>query len=544
MNKSPMIDSVLDIFTRQAKEDFLFEIPTGRVHKYGEFQTLAFKAAGLLQSNGVGHGDRFALAMANSTEFAAFFLGGLFLGAVVVPVNLNLHSTEIDFILTNSKVETCVFSLCSRPQILSAPSSAHIQQICIMLAQELSFHPDERGLMLLENHPDPRKSAWCAFDRNDDDLLTLGFTSGTTGLPKGVGHRVGALLSNADNFNRWMGFGPATRFINVWPMSYSSGFLNNMLCSLMAGGSLVMSKEFDAQTVLQFWKPVIEHKVNTIWLSPSMMAALTRIDRDPKGLVYCRELKVAFCVGTAPLPLKAKKEFELKYGVSVYESYGLSELLLVAGNTPFHRQREGAVGRLLPGVEVCLNDSEGHPVATDQEGEIAVATPWLMAGYLDYQSGHLVPVQKNSGGFPTGDIGRLDADGYLYITARKKDLIIRGGFNISPKQIEDVLETYPVIKRAAAVGVPHDFYGEEIVAFLMLADGARLNDEQIHILEHCKKHLNRMAVPNRLVVVSEFPLTSTGKIQKYKLKESLDKSNMNIRCVNNPNNQSPNDSRI
>jgi long-chain acyl-CoA synthetase len=222
----------------------------------------------------------------------------------------------------------------------------------------------------------------------------------------------------------------------------------------------------------------------------------------------------------APLPAAVKHEFESKYGVSVLESYGLSELFLVSSNVPNVAQAPGAAGRVLPGITIEVLDEAGQPLPGGEEGEIVIHSPWRMKGYLDYERSE-PDASVVEQGFATGDIGRLDEEGNLYITGRRKDLIIRGGLNISPRTIEDVLIAHPAVEDVAVVGIPHEFSGEEIVAFLKLRPGASLDDERGSILGLCKKRLNHIAVPNRFLSVDTLPRSKAGKILKRVLREQV-----------------------
>jgi long-chain acyl-CoA synthetase len=379
-----------------------------------------------------------------------------------------------------------------------------------MLGQEKVFHPEDDEVWSLDQPPGgPLPEPFAG--ATDDDLLIILFTSGTTSAPKGVMHRIVSEFGNAVTFNTEMDFGPDHRFLHVWPMAYSSGYLNTLLSPFMAGGSVVLAGAFVAQTVLTFWNPVVAHAANTLWLSPTMMASLLRIDRDTAGIAWCRREVRTVCCGTAPLASKLKRDFEEKYGVEVLESYGLSELLLITANTPRYPRRESSVGRVLPGVELRFADDE----------EILVRTPFAMSGYFDLETMQPAPLEPGSW-FPTGDLGRLDAEGNLFVTGRKKDLIIRGGLNISPRAVRDVLLEHPAVEDAAVLGLPHDFYGEEVVAALKLKPGHSLDAEQPSILQLCRARLNQASVPTRLVEVAQFPTGSTGKVLIRELKKLVE----------------------
>jgi long-chain acyl-CoA synthetase len=288
----------------------------------------------------------------------------------------------------------------------------------------------------------------------------------------------------------------------------------------MAGAAVVLASPFDAQSALRFWRPIVKYGADTFWLAPTMLAALLKVDRDRAGAEYCRTRVRSICVATAPLPLKVKEEFEARYGVELFESYGLSELLLLTANSPRAPRVKGSVGRALPSVKVKVADEDGRPLAAGTDGEIFIRTPFVMAGYLDYETSEPSPVGV-ADWFPTGDIGHIATSGDIFITARRKDLIIRGGVNVSPRAVEEVLLRHPAVEQVAVVGLPHEFYGEEVVAAVGFKPGHELASEQSSLHELCKRSLGVAATPTRYVEVENFPASANGKIQKGKLREFI-----------------------
>ena len=220
---------------------------------------------------------------------------------------------------------------------------------------------------------------------------------------------------------------------------------------------------------------------------------------------------------TAPLSRKVQREFEEKYSVNVIESYGLSELLLITANEGPAGPKVSSVGTKLPEVRIEIRDDEGSALAAGIDGAIFVNTPHETVGYVDYETGSPVPVRSQW--FDTGDVGHVDADGYLFVTGRVKDLIIRGGFNISPRQIEEVLLQHPAVQDVAVVGAPHDFFGEEVVAAIIPVSDKSVGEIQSSLREDCLAKLGKSSVPDRFVAFDEFPLTQLGKIQKNKIRE-------------------------
>ena len=254
-------------------------------------------------------------------------------------------------------------------------------------------------------------------------------------------------------------------------------------------------------------------------MSPTMLAALTRMDRGRIGIDLCRAKPIRIFSATAPLPAEVRRQFEAKYGIRVFESYGLSELLLITANDGHAGPKELSVGPSLPEVKISIRDKDGKEVGTTRDGDIFVRTPFASAGYIDFETG--APQVPAGPWFETGDVGHLDADGYLFVTGRVKDLIVRGGFNVSPRQVEEVLLQHPAVEDCAVVGIPHEFYGEQVVAAIIPAKAIRLEDAVPALRKCCKENLGDASVPDQFVSFEAFPVTNLGKVQKNKLRELI-----------------------
>ncbi|MCC2667805.1 MAG: putative o-succinylbenzoate--CoA ligase [Armatimonadetes bacterium] len=496
---------------------FLIDSFGGVTLTYAESQRLASLLGVELRRQGVARGGRVGLLLKNSVEFALLYFACLYIGAVAVPVNPTLSAREVEFIVGHAGLDLLVASPATRP--LVDPQQLESAGIPLWLIQP-GNEPRGESVPLFETLPAEVPADFVAAEGiTDDELFSINFTSGTTGLPKGVVHRVGGLLRSAAAFNQELGIDAESRFLHVMPMAYMAGFLNTLLCPWVAGGSVVITSAFDPLSMLRFWGPVTRYAVNTLWLSPTMLAGLVGSSRNNTGPDYCRAHMRTVCAGTAPLPPTVQRAFEEKFGVAVDESYGLSEILFIASNAAGGVRRSGTVGRLLEGVEVRLVGKDGGDV-TPEEGEIEVRTPFIMAGYLDYETLQPAEIAPDAW-FPTGDIGRLEADGALQITGRKKDLIIRGGVNVSPRQVEEVLLEHPAVAQAAVIGLPHDLYGEEVTAVLVLQPGQVLDELKRELQQLCRERLSSSAVPTCWVEVPELPVSSTGKVQKNVLRDTL-----------------------
>lgn len=347
--------------------------------------------------------------------------------------------------------------------------------------------------------------------------LLIAFTSGTTSRPKGVCHGTETMLANVEAFNRLVGLGPGSRMLHVMPMIYMAGLLNTILSPLAAGGTVIVAPAFDARSAMAYWARARTHGADCTWLSPTMAALLAGLTKpgDLNGMAMIR----VFC-GTAPLPAKVREDFLARCGFPLLESYGMTEVLLTAAVPPAE-PLGGTVGRLLDGIEIQTRDKDGQPLAPGSEGELWFKSPYRMQGYLGHD-GTLDNAQTDGDGwFQSGDLGVLDAQGWLRVTGRCKDIIIKGGTNVSPRAVEEALLACNGVADAAVAGIEHPFWGEEIVAFLQLHPGAEAAATESAARTLCAELLPPVAMPSRFVVVPDFPRTATGKPQKRLLLDQL-----------------------
>ena len=517
--RTVMIDRIKTIFEQNAERLFIVESQTARQFSYAAFLQMAGQGALVLRQHGIGKSDRVAILLSNSVEFAALYFACLFAGAEAVPINPSLNQREITTILRQANAKLIVYCPSTKKLVDVYADRPYRKLALLPLIEQNQNNVYGKDYLRFdavqtEEHPVFQTLG----DVRDADTLSINFTSGTTSMPKGVVHRIESLFGNAVAFNKDYGISRENRFLHVLPMTYMAGFLNTLICPFMAGASVVLAPQFDAKSAFKFWEPVIQHQVNTFWLTPTMLSVLFSIDRNMDGVEYCHQHPIKFFVGTAPLTLKVKDDFEKKYGAEIFESYGLSELLFISANSEIHRCKEGSVGRVLKDVEIRVCDEDNVFLASGESGEIYIKTPYMTTGYLDQQTGDVIPLDKNLW-FRTGDIGYCDTDGDLFITGRKKDLIIRGGFNISPRGVEDIILRHPSVEQVAVVGVPHALQGEEVVAIIQFKPGCNLELERHSLDSLCRQELSNHSVPTKYLSIDVIPLNASGKIQKNKLRE-------------------------
>ncbi len=512
-----MIQTIREVFEKNSESAFIIESQTNRQLSYADFYHMAVQLSLVLRQHDIGKSDRVAILLSNSVEFAALYFACLFIGAEAVPINPSLNQREVTLILGQTHAKLIVYCP-STKKLSDGYDDGSCRQLALLplIEQQQNSEKDYLTLdaMRMEQSPDFQSLS----DVRYDDVFSINFTSGTTSMPKGVVHKIDSLFGNAAAFNKDFGVSQEHRFFHVLPMAYMAGFLNTLLCPFMAGASVVLARQFDAQSAFRFWEPVIQYQANTFWLTPTMLSVLFSIDRNKDGVEYCHQHVKKIFVGTAPLLLKVKDNFEKKYGIEVFESYGLSELLLISANSEIHRRKEGSVGRILKNVEIRIFNEANLSLPSGESGEIWVQTPHMTMGYLDHQTGEVITLDRDSW-FPTGDIGYCDADGDLFITGRKKDLIIRGGFNISPRGVEDIVLRHPSVEQVAVIGLPHELQGEEVTVIIQFKPGHTLASERDSLDNLCRRELSPHSVPTKYLSIDAFPLSSSGKIQKNKLRE-------------------------
>ena len=512
-------DLTLDRIRNSGPQIFLVDAFTGREISYSQFHEHASAVAAQLRERGVARGDRVATVVPNCVELAVVYFGCLYCGATIVPVNPNLSTAEVSYILANCRPKCTVATSSARQKFAGVLPDALLlstSQDPVASSSEPSF---DLGRL-------PNSAAFSPLgESSDDDLALIVYTSGTTAKPKGLAHHIGRMVRNATAFAEAQNVGPDSRFYLTLSMAYMGGIYNLLLLPFLTGASVVVDHVFDARSSLTFWEKARKFQVNTLWMAPTVLSILLKMDRGRQGEEYCRSsIKKAF-VGFAPLPAKVKHDFEARYGVALIENYGLSETLFVTARShalagsgiTSDANGQDYVGEPLPGIRLRVCADNGSVVPSGEEGEIEIRTPDLMAGYLS-ESGGLQKVDAATW-FPTGDYGRITDSGSLYITGRKKDLIIRGGINISPAAIEEVLLHAPHVSDAAVVSVPHEIYLEDIVAVLKLDPGTTLDSVLESIMAQCKQTLAAHQQPSRYIAIDEFPRTSNGKIQKVRLRE-------------------------
>lgn len=342
-----------------------------------------------------------------------------------------------------------------------------------------------------------------------DDLAMMQFTSGSTGQPKGVLLTHANLLVNAEGVIAHTSITPADRLLHVMPLHHTNGINNQLVVPFLAGATVVLVERFRAEEVEGL---IARHRITYMTGVPTMFARMIPHVADRGRLASLRFLRC----GSAPITSELHRQIEAAFGVPLVVSYGLSEATCTSTMNPPDARRIGTVGTVLRGQTVrLLKPGSGEEAPPGGEGEICISGPSLMARYIG--AGAEQPIRD--GWLRTGDLGRFDRDGYLAITGRIKDVIIRGGENISPQQVEGVLARHAAVKACCVVGGPHADLGEVPVAFVVLRDRSKASAEELQSM--VGERLSRICVPAEVRFVSSLPENSVGKVDRKKLRDSL-----------------------
>jgi long-chain acyl-CoA synthetase len=440
---------------------------------------------------GIGRGDVVAVVLPNSVELVTIMFAAWRLGAALTPVNPALTRPEAQYQVTDSGARLVV----ADDSLLSKVEGGDAQ-VCVV--DELLRRDRATDVGLPSTAP--------------EELALMVYTGGTTGRPKGVMLDHANLIATAAMIVDWFEMTAADRCLLVLPLFHVNGIMVSVVSPLAAGGSTVIAPRFDPNT---FWELVERVRPTFFSAVPTIYAMLTALPVEVRP--DTSSLRCVVC-GAAPMPAAAIRAFEDRYGVSILEGYGQSEGTVVTTANPLRGLRKpGTVGLPLPGQEVRVVGDDDEPLASGQVGEVTVRGPNVMRGYLGKPEETARTLR--GGWLHTGDVGRFDDDGYLVLVDRLKDMIIRGGENIYPKEIEDALYTHPSVLEAAVVGRPDPLFGEEPVAFVVLRPG--LAAEPDDLIEHCKSVLAKFKVPRAVFIEHTLPKTPIGKIAKPVLRERV-----------------------
>ena len=472
---------------------------------YAQLLSTCRNVVGLLDSFEVRPGDTISLVMPNGLQTVTLLLGAMYGGRCVNPVNLLSQPEQMRYVLSHSDCKL----------VLVAPDwEARVRQLVAGLERSIAVvvvEPDGERLPAVAVAGAPGADTDTPVAAESMGLLM--YTSGTTGVPKGVMLTQRNLVANAFAISAEHALGANDRVLGVLPLYHINAFAVTMLAPLAHGGSVVVAPRFSAA---QFWSQADACGCTWINVVPTIISYLLEGTAPAKKVTR----NIRFCrSASAALPPEHLRAFEQKFGIGVIETMGLTETVAPSFSNPLDpaRRKIGAVGKA-SGCEARVIDANLQAVADGTTGEIAIRGPNVMLGYYKNEEATRASFTPD-GWLRTGDLGHRDGDGFFFVTGRIKELIIKDGENIAPREIDEVLLQHPGVLEAAAVGIPDRHYGQEIMAFIVLRENSSCSVDQL--LAFCTEHLGRYKTPKRIAFVESLPRGPSGKVQRLKLLDQL-----------------------
>lgn len=494
---NPLYDTLFG--AHAGKSDTFLHLPSGGTLSYDNFLGHTAQIAHAITSLGLTPGDRVAAQVEKSPQALALYAACVQAGLIFLPLNTAYTPDELEYFVDNSEAALLICDPAKEATL--TPIAARLG------AQVKTLGPDGQGSLidLASDQPDSFPTA----ARSEDDLAAFLYTSGTTGRSKGAMLSQKNLLSNAETLKDHWCFTSDDVLLHALPIFHTHGLFVATNITLLAGGAMIFLPKFDLDVMLENLP-----KATAMMGVPTFYTRLLSDDRFTGDLVAHIRL---FVSGSAPLLAETHTQFEARTGHRILERYGMTETNMNTSNPYDGDRRAGTVGFPLPGVDLIVTDPDtGNPVPQGEVGQIEVRGPNVFQGYWRMPDKTRAELRDN-GFFITGDLGRIDADGYVHIVGRNKDLIISGGYNIYPKEIELLLDDQPGVLESAVIGVPHPDFGETVVGVLIPEQGAAPDTDAI--MEAAKQSLARFKHPRKLVLEAELPRNTMGKVQKNILRD-------------------------
>ncbi|WP_116599875.1 malonate--CoA ligase [Primorskyibacter marinus] len=475
-------------------------LPSGDVLHHGDFLKMAAQFAHVVTHAGLQPGDRLAAQVEKSPQALALYAACVQAGVVFLPLNTAYTRDELKYFVENSGARLMVCDGADEDDLRPMAQS--------LAAQLVTLNGDGTGSLphAAQTQPETFQTA----DRTEDDLAAFLYTSGTTGRSKGAMLTQANLLSNAETLVEHWRFTAQDVLIHALPIFHTHGLFVATNVTLLAGGAMIFLPKFDPDMIIARMP-----EATTMMGVPTFYTRLleeARFDRD-----LARHMRL-FISGSAPLLAETHIRFEDRTGHRILERYGMTETNMSTSNPYEGERRAGTVGFPLPGVELKVTDPDtGKELPRGEVGQIEVRGANVFKGYWQMPEKTAAELRAD-GFFITGDLGIQDADGYVTIVGRNKDLIISGGYNIYPKEIEMVLDAQPAVSESAVIGVPHKDYGETVVAVIVPQKDQTAATDQL--LSACAEQLARFKHPRKIVTVDALPRNTMGKVQKNLLRET------------------------
>ncbi|SFQ95473.1 malonate--CoA ligase [Poseidonocella sedimentorum] len=493
---NPLFDTLFGAHV--GRSDPFLHLPDGQTLTYDAFLQTAARLARLTARLGLTPGDRVAVQVAKSPDALALYAACAQAGLVFLPLNTAYTGAELAYFIEDSGAALVVCD--TRDEAALAP-------LCATLGARLeTLGADGAGSLMTKAAEEAPRFQTAA--RAYSDLAALLYTSGTTGRSKGAMLTQENLLTNALTLVEAWRFTADDVLLHALPIFHTHGLFVATNITLAAGGSMIFQPRFDLDAIFAALP-----RATTMMGVPTFY---TRMLDDPRLTRAATEHMRLFVSGSAPLLAETHAAFAQRTGQAILERYGMTETGMNSSNPYEGARRAGTVGPPLPGVEVAITEAEsGAPLPQGEIGQIEVRGPNVFAGYWNMPEKTAAELREN-GFFQTGDLGRIDEAGYLHIVGRSKDLIISGGLNIYPKEIETLLDAQPGIRESAVIGVPHPDFGETVVALLVPEPGATPQIDAITAA--ARAELARFKMPREMILVDDLPRNAMGKVQKAQLR--------------------------
>lgn len=470
------------------------DAPDGRRMSYADADRASARFANALVAHGVEPGHRVVVCLEKSPLAVLVYLAIIRAGAVFVPLNPAYTDAELAYLLSDAAPSLVVCD----PGRADVAAAAHLRT--------LTASADGAGE--LDAAAGMQDDRFDDIDREPEDLAAILYTSGTTGRPKGAMLSQGNLTSNALTLQRAWGFEGADVVLHALPLFHAHGLFVALNCVLASGASMVLLGRFDVDAVLEHLPR------STVFMG--VPTFYERLLGDPRlDAQRCGGVRL-FVSGSAPLPASTHARFQARTGHAILERYGMTETVMLTSNPLNGERRAGTVGRPLPGVALRITeDSTRRPLGADRVGHIEVRGPNVFSGYWRHPERPMAEFTED-GWFRTGDLGRLDADGYLELVGRAKDLVISGGMNVYPKEVEEVLDSLDAVQESAVVGIPDPDLGEAVIAVIVVRPGCEIDESVVRAA--LRQRLAGFKVPKEIHTVEALPRNAMAKVDKALLR--------------------------
>ena len=491
--------------TEQPEKSYMIAPEPGLSLSCSRLKEDSFKLAKYLIKRGLKKGDKVSFMMGNGYQTTKIFLGTMYAGFVIAPLNLMFQTPQLTYVLDHSDTQVVFFTKDLKEKLEAAVSEINREIKLIEIdndAEDILPMDEDFSCYTL-----PEVAA-------EDDALLL-YTSGTTGVPKGVILSHKNMVAGGKYTTMAHELTPADRALCSLPLYHINGEVVTAVTPLVSGGSVVMPHRF---STANFWEYISEYRCTWFSVVPTIISYLfsaTDLEGTDLNLDQLRFGRSA----SSALPPSLHKDFENKFNVSIVETMGLTETAAPVFSNPMDpsKRKYGSPGRAV-GNEAKIIDADGKEVPRGTQGEIMVRGNNVMKAY--YKAPDVTQKTLEPGGWlHTGDLGYMDEDGFVFVIGRIKELIIKGGENIAPKEIDEVLFKHKAVLDAAAVGIPDNIYGEEIMACVTMKPGVSVTEEEL--LNHCLEHLGKFKTPKVIKIMDELPKGPSGKIQRLKLPEMV-----------------------